>query len=178
LRHEGEEGKAEGRKPALPPAWCKLCGAVNKQYKQAESNRDLGKFLRYALGRTVNTSRSKPPVLVETTPEGTRVGGGKKKVEAFEKKYTEEHFGKGHKHWYMDYRGGAMLPEFKSNSFRRQWRERLAAGRLSSDEWNIIPEQLHGVHMCAQRVSDKAGNVAGPQHTTVIFSQAPSQQAG
>jgi hypothetical protein len=59
---------------------------VRRRHKQAESNRDLGKFLRYALGRTVN--RSKPPVLVETTPEGTRVWGGKKRVKAVKKKHT------------------------------------------------------------------------------------------
>ena len=46
------------------------------------------------------------------------------------------------------------------------------AGRLSisSDEWNTIPEQLRGVYKCAQRVSDKAGKVAGAHHYGDIFT--------
>jgi hypothetical protein len=59
--------------------------------------RPVQQYLKYALGR--QTNRQKPPVLVEVTAEGTKVYGGKQRVEAKEKELTEEHFGKNRERW-------------------------------------------------------------------------------
>jgi hypothetical protein len=101
---------------------------IAKRHKQAVSNRDLGKYLKYALGR--RTHRQKPPVLVEVTSEGTKVYGGKQKVEAKEKELTEEHLGKIRERWYRNTQG-ALLPQFRSKNQGRQWRKQETGGRTT-----------------------------------------------
>jgi hypothetical protein len=62
---------------------------------------------------------------VEITAEGTKVYGGKQKVEAKEKELTKEHFGKNRERWYRNAQG-AVLPQFRST---RQTRETISVGR-------------------------------------------------
>ena len=68
-------------------------------------------------------------MLVEVTAEGTKVYGGKQRVEAKEKELTEEQFGKNRERWYRNAQG-AVLPQFRSTKQGRQWQKKLAAGAL------------------------------------------------
>jgi hypothetical protein len=146
---------------------------IAKRHKQASSNRDLGKYLKYALGQ--RTHRQKPPVLVDVTAEGTKVYGGKQRVEEKEKELTEEHFGKNRERWYHNAQG-AVLPRFRSTKQERQWRNKLAAGALIEEEWKAMPSKLRGVLRCARAVADREGDIAGPRHYGDIFTSPISMQ--
>jgi hypothetical protein len=129
-----------------------------KKYKQRreqqrKSPQGLKPYINYVLQRP--TQEEKPWVLMEETKEGeTKVIDTKKTVEEAERKFTEEHMGKGRKRWYI--RQGELIKPFKKKE-GRGWRKRLQTGTMTKEDWKFIPKKLRYIYKQARAVYNKKG---------------------
>ena len=86
---------------------------------------------------------------------------------------VETHMGKDRKAWYLN-AAGELLPIFRNTEEGKEWRRKLAAGKLTHTDWDLIPPRLRGVFEHARTVKNNEGEHMTGKEYGDIFTSAVS----